>query len=548
VLFWGVARLWASFGTRPRGFSPLGLQVEIAAAAAGIALKVEEIGRDHEVFSEVGPAFEGVPVLATKDGLLPRTVPILAFLSSLAPDAGLAGSSAFEEAQVDQWMQVWVSDLAAFVHILHAVGVDGSVAKGSALEQTLRASKGKVSPDRVLAMRASAEQSVAQILGPLSEQLVRSTFLVGERLTMADIAIASQLLPALASGSIAVRPASLIRWALTCAHSEAFTKVLGPPPSLTTAEAAAPAPAATPVTAAASASASALHASSVASSLVNKGSASAGALSPPPVFTAKWSRGRLRMSEVLAGVPEIVGATVTVGGWVRSTRSQAHITFVDLTDGSTMEKFQAVFKSELVPAEVLETVAALPTGSSVRVTGTVVPTLDKKSVELDAQELTVLGTLVASEYPIAKARLSAEYLRSVQHLRPRTNLMAAVTRVRNACAFATHRFFQERGFLYIHTPLITASDCEGAGEMFAVTTLMPSDPKKDVVRDATGAIDYSKDFFGKQTSLTVSGQLQVESFACSMSDVYTFGPTFRAEESHTTRHLSEFWMIEPEIA
>lgn len=141
-----------------------------------------------------------------------------------------------------------------------------------------------------------------------------------------------------------------------------------------------------------------------------------------------------------------------------------------------------------------------------------------------------------------------EYLREIQHLRPRSNTIGAVARVRNACAFATHKFFQERGFLYVHTPIITAADCEGAGEMFAVTTLLPASGRGDLPRTKEGNIDFSKDFFKRPTMLTVSGQLQVEAFSCSMSDVYTFGPTFRAENSHTSRHLAEFWMIEPEIA
>jgi asparaginyl-tRNA synthetase len=177
-----------------------------------------------------------------------------------------------------------------------------------------------------------------------------------------------------------------------------------------------------------------------------------------------------------------------------------------------------------------------------------VATQNGKGVEIDLSEFHILGTSDASIYPIAKGRISVDKLREMQHLRPRTRIMAAVTRVRNACSFATHRFYQERGFMYVHTPLITCSDCEGAGEMFGVTTLMPEDPKAGLPRTKEGEIDYKRDFFGKPAALTVSGQLQVESFACAMSDVYTFGPTFRAENSNTARHLEEFWMIEPEIS
>jgi asparaginyl-tRNA synthetase len=190
------------------------------------------------------------------------------------------------------------------------------------------------------------------------------------------------------------------------------------------------------------------------------------------------------------------------------------------------------------------------TGASVSVTGRVV----KSPAKGQAIELLVTGVVVVggvsdpSVYPLAKKKHTLEYLRDIQHLRPRTNTLGAVTRVRNACANATHAFFQERGFLYIHTPIITAADCEGAGEMFGVTTLMPAAPKGDLPRTKEGAVDWKKDFFARPTMLTVSGQLQVEAFACAMSDVYTFGPTFRAENSHTSRHLAEFWMIEPEIA
>lgn len=170
------------------------------------------------------------------------------------------------------------------------------------------------------------------------------------------------------------------------------------------------------------------------------------------------------------------------------------------------------------------------------------------SVLDSGDSITILGTTDAAKYPLAKKEHSREYLREIAHLRPRTQLMGAVARIRSQLSMATHRFFQERGFQYIHTPIITASDCEGAGEMFSVSTLLPEDPKKAVPVNTKGEIDYAKDFFSRHAYLTVSGQLAVEPYCCALADVYTFGPTFRAENSHTSRHLAEFWMVEPEIA
>ncbi|CAE7933750.1 asnS, partial [Symbiodinium sp. KB8] len=212
---------------------------------------------------------------------------------------------------------------------------------------------------------------------------------------------------------------------------------------------------------------------------------------------------------VLTAGAAIIGQTVTVGGWVRSARKQSGLAFIDVSDGSTMAKLQFVVKEGIADADSIAAVAKVGTGACVRGTGKVVATRDGKSVELECTSLSVMGDIPdPSKYPVAKARLSMEALREHQHLRPRTNALAAVTRVRNACAFATHRFFQERGFLYIHTPIITSADCEGAGEMFSVTTMMPADPKGPIPRTEDGSIDYSKDFFGNPAGLTVSGQLQ----------------------------------------
>ena len=252
---------------------------------------------------------------------------------------------------------------------------------------------------------------------------------------------------------------------------------------------------------------------------------------------------RQRISHLLAH--PALDREVTVGGWVRTRRdSKGGFSFLELNDGSCFDNLQVIADKGL-PNYETELTRLFP-GSSVVVTGTLVASKGKgQAVEVQASNVKVLGFCEPTEYPLGKQRVSFERLREIAHLRPRTNTFGAVSRVRNALAYATHRFFQERGFLYVHTPIITASDCEGAGEMFQVTSLDLDRPPR---RKEDGAVEYGSDFFGKRASLTVSGQLEAETFACALSDVYTFGPTFRAENSNTRRHLAEFWMIEPEMA
>lgn len=234
---------------------------------------------------------------------------------------------------------------------------------------------------------------------------------------------------------------------------------------------------------------------------------------------------------------------ITIKGWVRTKRESKGFTFVDVNDGSSMAGLQVVLNSAMAGYDTV--VKDLTTGSSVEIGGTLVESPGKgQRVELQGETITVYGTADGETYPLQKKRHSFEYLRTLGHLRSRTNTLGAVFRVRNACAQAIHQFFNERDFLWIHTPIITASDCEGAGEMFAVTNLdMAHPPTGD-----SGAIDYSQDFFGKPAYLTVSGQLEAEIMAMAFTNVYTFGPTFRAENSNTSRHLAEFWMVEPEMA
>nr|MBA3816662.1 asparagine--tRNA ligase [Parachlamydiaceae bacterium] len=244
------------------------------------------------------------------------------------------------------------------------------------------------------------------------------------------------------------------------------------------------------------------------------------------------------------GQPSLVGTDVQIKGWVRTVRNQKTFAFVEINDGSTLSNFQVVVNADFTNYQ--KVVDQLTTGVSVAITGTLVESPgENQTFELHAKEISVIGICDPEVYPLQKKRHSFEFLRSIAHLRPRTNTLGAVARVRNALAYATHMFFQQRGFLYVHTPIITGADCEGAGEMFQVTTL---DLENLARNKETGKIDYTKDFFDKPTFLTVSGQLNAEIYACSLSDVYTFGPTFRAENSNTSRHLAEFWMIEPEMA
>lgn len=247
------------------------------------------------------------------------------------------------------------------------------------------------------------------------------------------------------------------------------------------------------------------------------------------------------VKEIYRDRDSFLNQEVTVGGWVRSIRDSKTFGFLVLHDGTYFETLQVVYNDKM---ENFQEISKLNVGAAVIVKGTLVPTPQaKQPFEIQAVEVQVEGAS-APDYPLQKKRHGMEYLRTITHLRPRTNTFQAVFRVRSLVAYAIHQFFQERGFVYVHTPLITGSDCEGAGEMFRVTTLDVENPPKT----EDGNVDYSQDFFGKETNLTVSGQLNGETFAQAFRNIYTFGPTFRAENSNTTRHAAEFWMIEPECA
>ena len=251
---------------------------------------------------------------------------------------------------------------------------------------------------------------------------------------------------------------------------------------------------------------------------------------------------RMRIAAIFADQESLGGKDVTVCGWARTIRDMKTFGFIELNDGSCFKNLQVVMSAEELAN--YKDIAAQNVGAALIVKGTVVLTPDaKQPLEVKAHSIEVEGKSTP-DYPLQKKRHSVEFLRTIQHLRPRTNLFSATFRVRSAAAYAVHEFFQSRGFVYVQTPIITGSDCEGAGEMFQVTTL----DLNNVPKTEDGQVDYTQDFFGKKTSLTVSGQLNAENFAMAFGDVYTFGPTFRAENSNTQRHAAEFWMIEPEVA
>jgi asparaginyl-tRNA synthetase len=264
------------------------------------------------------------------------------------------------------------------------------------------------------------------------------------------------------------------------------------------------------------------------------------------VIPSEVEESLIRMSTVLpTSIKEALESNsplsdILVQGWVRTRRDSRDFSFIELNDGSSLRSLQVIARSLLSNyAEVQR----LMTGASIKVWGDLVASQGKgQNWEVVANKVEIVGTSDES-YPLQKKGHTPEFLREIAHLRPRSNLFGAVFRVRSRLAFAIHRFFQERGFVYVHTPIITGSDCEGAGELFRVSTIDPNNPPR-----RNGELDYSKDFFGRSTFLTVSGQLEAEAFACALSKVYTFGPTFRAENSNTSRHASEFWMIEPEMA
>lgn len=460
------------------------LKIVIAARLAGIPLSVTT--------DLVEDSFLRTCVLQTKEGPITQSYAVLRYIGS-----GLYGATLFDEAQVDQWLEFCVLELEVAVLVVLEHGA-----------------------------APAAKSDVQKALGVLDKVLESRTFLVGDSITIADIALTCVVKAALDLKLVddILHFKNAIRWYLTCAR--AFEKELGPDTVVTPLlpKPKAPvtkAPVEAPVTKA-----------------VTK------AKEPAELFTPQFARSRMRVKEVLRD--SAVGSSVTVQGWVRSVREadKGSTRFAEVNDGSCLASIQVVATKDTENFDDLK--ACGGAGASLEATGIIVESMGKgQKIEMKAVKIKILGATRGQNYPLAKKFHTPEHLRLHAHLRPRSRLGGAVVRIRHALAFATHEFFNSLGFLYVHTPLITAADCEGAGEQFTVTTLLEED---GAVIATNGKVDYSKDFFGKRTGLTVSGQLNVETHAIALSDCYTFGPTFRAENSHTARHLAEFWMIEPEVS
>jgi len=467
-------------------------KILVAAKAAGVELALESAPKGS------------IPELRKGDVAVKYTGAILRYIGRIFENSDLHGNSFAESAQVDSWLD-W---------------------------SELELSKEVQKPE------------IEKAIGALEQHLATRTFLVGQRYTLADISVSCSLHHHATAGTVSASslPRATKRWLGTCQNQDAFMATM--PGSKGSA------PSAPAVSSAAG------------------GSASSAAVVPTtaekPILAAYSSvgGGRTRVSRILLaqdGGKSLVGSIVSLCGWVRTKREaqKGAMLFVQLNDGSCVGSLQVVVCKGVTGFDQLNT-GECGTGASIQCIGEVVESPGSgQAVEVlvkgDDPKHSVqrFGTVDAKEYPLAKKHHSLEYLRSIAHLRPRSNLMGAVSRTRSTLAHASHEFFRQNDFQYVHTPLITASDCEGAGEMFQVTTLladMEKDKKTQLPLNKQKQIDYANDFFGKKAFLTVSGQLSVENYCCALSNVYTFGPTFRAENSHTTRHLAEFWMIEPEIA
>jgi asparaginyl-tRNA synthetase len=424
-------------------------------------------------------------------------------LISLSSHASMTGKSAEETAQIDQWVDFAWHRLEVPLQLIFSV-----LGKTEEIEVFERA-------------KADFVAAVAE----LDAHLDVRTFIVGESITLADLVLYGILFTAQELQLMDKAAVNASRWFRTVSASP-FTQSVVRNKDLV--------------------------------KLIPSSVVSAASAASERQFAGKWDRHRIRVKELLAKGQAMFGQNVTIKGWIRTSRSadKGSILFVELTDGSTVKPVQLVLSSEKTTGfnDIANCGGA---GASLAALGKIVPSPAKgQLLEVHVDEVKLLGAVYGGDngeiggknYPMAKKQHTLEFLREKAHLRPRSKVFSAAMRMRHAMAFATHKFFNERGFVYVHTPLITGADCEGAGEQFVVTTLLGEDATaKSLPTKPDGKIDYSKDFFSKRCCLTVSGQLNVETHACALSDVYTFGPTFRAENSHTARHLAEFWMIEPEI-
>jgi len=491
-------------------------KIRIVASLAHVELKLIS-AKDEPALKALCPHAATV-VLKTKNGPVTRSDAVLKYVAGLNPATELCGADGFCRGRVDQWLEFGTHELevAVVAAQVHAKSKD-------------------------VVQRAATD--VLNACVTLDASLQKTTYLAGDRVSCADVSVVCVLRAALKAGLVKTKELkpSLLRWYLTCLHTPAFDVLEGAKQDALQALPQGRAPSKAKPT----------PKKTTASSKQPK--------DPRTMFQPTFARSRERLKELLNRGASAIGSTVVVAGWVRTLREamKGATLFVELNDGSCLASIQVVCGNDSTTG-FAEARACGGAGASLRVEGEVVESPGKgQTVEIRCKAITVLGctrggpnrTVGAQTYPLAKKYHTAEHLRTHAHLRPRSRIGSAVVRLRNALAFATHEFFQQRGFLYVHTPLITAADCEGAGEQFTVTTLLPPEhdkaPKLPIV---DGKVDYSKDFFGRQASLTVSGQLNVETHAVSLADCYTFGPTFRAENSNTSRHLAEFWMIEPEVS
>jgi asparaginyl-tRNA synthetase len=491
-------------------------KVLAAASYAGVSVTVHS-GSTEAALLALHPQAKSM-VLKTSSGYLTQQNTILRHLAENSATAGLVGSTPFESAQVDQWLDFFWNELD-----FRAQALMGLTAGAGVFGDMTQAHKQSVE-DRVKA-------DLPQALQRLDDYLEDKTFMVGESTTLADLSLCC-IIATLSKLCVFDQDeyTNVFRHYMTVKHQPAMDAVMGTPKA-------------------------------AASSSISPSDAVGGRVplaATATTFTTKWSRGRERVKELLARGEAAIGEEVTLKGWIRTSRSadKGQVLFVDLTDGSTIKGIQLVLTMSGTSG-CSDVAGCGGVGASLSICGKVVASPAKgQTIEIQVTAATVLGAVYGGDkgeiggknYPLAKKQHGMEYLREQAHLRPRSKVFSSALRVRHAMAYAVHKFYNDRGFVYTHTPLITAADCEGAGEQFLVTTLIPEHGKtKDIPTTKTGDVDFTKDFFGRRCNLTVSGQLNVETHACALSDVYTFGPTFRAENSHTTRHLAEFWMIEPEI-
>ncbi|KAG5181117.1 Asparaginyl-tRNA synthetase [Tribonema minus] len=515
-------------------------KILVAARAAGIPVALKTCSA--EAIGEQAPAAKALALRITRPtsahpSYITQSNAIVRTLIDASETSGLYGDTEFARSQVDSWLELCWLELETPLAVLQQAKGHGDVI-------------------------AEAKKLILHALTAVNAALAARTYLVGNRLTAADIALACAAQPILGAAASVLSGKDLAtlphaaRWYMTVTHHAAFATGTSSSRGGGGGGGAA---------ARAGVSAAALAA---ANSTVDAAFYQASAVHTDKplsmVAPAKYRRRRVRVKELLARGAAAAGETVVVRGWLKTARSGAKDTllFLVVNDGSCHSSLQVVASRD--GTEGFAAAASCGgVGACVAVEGPIIESPAKGQViEMQAKKVEVLGpvyqsdgSIGAADYPLAKKAHSLEYLRTHAHLRPRTMVYSAVMRVRNAMAYATHRFFNERGFVYVHTPLLTGADCEGAGEQFVVTTLLPAAAeghacggRVELPRLADGSIDYTKDFFSKRACLTVSGQLNVETYCSAMSDVYTFGPTFRAENSHTSRHLAEFWMIEPEIA